>query len=100
MIKNLILDTPSEICDCALFATTRTNLLSSISNILIHNNLENLSHDELTQLDLYDHCNLGKTLNYLVLQASIKYIHARTTRIHGQVTRIYDKNYWGLNYII
>ena len=23
-----------------------------------------------------------------------------TTRIHGQITRIYRKNYWGLNYII
>ena len=25
---------------------------------------------------------------------------ARTTRIHGQITRIYGKNYWVLNYII
>ena len=47
----------------------------SISNILTHNNLEHLSHDELTQLYLYGHSNLGKTLNGLVLQASIKYIY-------------------------
>ena len=49
-------DTPSAICDCgggkedtihfftecALFATTMANLLSSISNILIHKNLEHM----------------------------------------------------------
>ena len=83
------LDTPSAICDCgggkedtihfftecALFATIRTNLMRSISNILTHNNLEHLSHAELTQLYLYGQSNLGKTLNCLVLQASIKYIH-------------------------
>ena len=48
------LDTPSAICDCgggkedtihfitecALFATIRTNLMRSISNMLTHNNLE------------------------------------------------------------
>ena len=80
---NSYLDTPSAICDCgcgkedtihfftecALFATTRTNLMRSISNILTHNNLEHLSHAQLT---LYGHSNLGKTLNCLVLQASIK----------------------------
>ena len=27
-------------------------------------------------------------------------LYTRTTRIHGQITRIYGKNYWGLNYII
>ena len=87
--NHYFLDTPSAICDCgggkediihfftecALFATTRTNLMRSISNILIHNNLERLSHTELTQLYLYGHCNLCKTLNCFVLQASIKYIH-------------------------
>ena len=49
--------------------------MRSISNILTHNNLEHLSHAELAQLYLYDHSNLGKTLNRLVLQASTKYIH-------------------------
>ena len=74
-------DTPSAICDCeggkedtihfftecALFATIRTNLMRSISNILTHNNLEHLSYAELTQLYLYGHSNLGKTLNCFVL---------------------------------
>ena len=82
MKNHNFLDTPSAICDCgggkedtihfftecALFATIRTNLMRSISNILIHNNLE---HAELTQLYLYGHSNLGKILNFLVLQASI-----------------------------
>ena len=49
--------------------------MRSISNILTHNNLDHLSHAELTQLYLYGHSNLGKTLNCLVLQASINYIH-------------------------
>ena len=83
------LDTTSAICDCgggkedtihfftecALLAPIRTTLMRSISNILTHNNSEHLSQAELTQLYLYDHSNLGKTLNCLVLQASIKYIH-------------------------
>ena len=49
--------------------------MRSISNILIHNNLGHLPHAELTQLYLYGHSNLSKTLNCLVLQASIKYTH-------------------------
>ena len=83
------LDTPSAVCDCgggkediihfctecALCATIRTNLIRCISNILTHNNLEHLSHAELTQLYLYGQSNLGKTRNCLVLQSSIKYIH-------------------------
>ena len=44
--------------------------MRSISNILTHNNLEHLSHAELTQLYLYGQSNLGKTLNCLVLQVS------------------------------
>ena len=80
-IKLLFQDTPSAICEedtihfiteCALFATIRTNLMRSISNILTHNNLEHLSHAERTQLYLHGHSTLGKTLNCLVLQASIK----------------------------
>ena len=88
-LSHNFLDTPSAISDCAvgkedtihfftecaLFATIRTNLMRSISIILTHNNLEHLSHAELTQLYLYGHTNLGKTLNCLVQQASIKYIH-------------------------
>ena len=68
-------NTPSEICDCggcnedtihffnecALFATISTKFLSSTSNILINNNFEHVSQDELTQLYLYGHYNLGKT---------------------------------------
>ena len=60
------LDTPSTICDCgggkedtihfftecALFATIRTNLLRSISNLLTHNNLDHLSHAEERRLKL------------------------------------------------
>ena len=49
--------------------------MRSISNILTHNNLEHISHAELTQLYRYGHSNLSKTLNCLVMQASIKYIH-------------------------
>ena len=37
--------------------------MRSMSNILTHNNLEHLSHAELTQLYLYGQSNLGKTLN-------------------------------------
>ena len=68
-------DTIHFFTECALFATIMTNLMRSISNILTHNNLDHLSHAELTQLYLYGHSNLGKTLNCLVLQTSIKYIH-------------------------
>ena len=49
--------------------------MRSISNILTRNNLDHLSHAELTQLYLYGHSNLDMTLNCLVLQALIKYIH-------------------------
>ena len=55
---------------CAPYATTRINLFTSISIILIQNNLEHISHPEPTQLYLYGHYNLGKTLHCLVLQVS------------------------------
>ena len=67
--------------------TIRTNLMISLSNILTHNNLEHLSHAELAQLYLCGQSNLGKTLNCLVLQASIKYIHdtKRFTQPHAHI---------------
>ena len=87
--RHKFLDTPSEICECgngnentihfftkcARYATNRTNLLRSTSNILIQNDMIALSPAELTKLYLYGHTNLSKYLNCLILQASIKYIH-------------------------
>ena len=34
------------------------------------------------------------------LPNALRYLDPRTTRVHGQITRIYGKIYWGLNYII
>ena len=80
-------DTPDDRCDCLttfentshflftcpLYADQRTALLNSVSNILIMNNLENLS--ESVDVYLYGHTALHSVENKAIILSTIKFIN-------------------------
>ena len=79
-------DTPDDQCDCLnaqedtfhflfscpLYATPRAELLNSVTNILIMNNLEHLS--ENVEMYLYGHASLHAAENKAIIIATIKFI--------------------------
>ena len=82
------IDTPSDTCNCTLGAETtlhffidcplhrthRSTLLNSINPLLIMNDLEDISNNDLVQLLLYGHDSLTYFENQLVIKATIKFI--------------------------
>lgn len=86
--RHNFLDTPNNICDCTLNCEStkhyflecplhrvpRTFLLNSINPLLLLNDLEDISNDQLVLLLLYGHESLTYYENRLVIKSTIKFI--------------------------
>ena len=84
--RHNFVDTPDDQCDCLrgkedtshflfscpLYAAPRTELLNSVSNVLIMNNLQHLSNN--VKIYLYGHASLHVDENKAIILSTIKFI--------------------------